>query len=300
MSHAHTFYVVLQGEFVLFRQKSNDPQVDDTMRILAPLLDNHDYKAGPWRSNWYTVAPLPGPNSPLQFVNVHGDRKQGTGGHCQRAIPENNTDIFLHIGPEAPGANNARVDITAPLPLAILPGLRQTTETVKITVNTSDGTIYPDVPPTQTVIPILVYKWFGDAKPFLADQNGKPVAFTGGPSRDFQSMQIYASSPNDDEDAGHAQDAFHKAAWLLGEDADITWTYPTFSQIFATPPAGLTSAQINLFFSDVLSFDPHDPALLAEDLLHPSTELPFKLPFDKSTLESSKTNNCGTIVGQES
>ena len=57
-SQTRTLYVVLQGEFVLYRKKAPD-ETDDTLRILAPLLPEHRYLAGPWLTDWKNAEELP-------------------------------------------------------------------------------------------------------------------------------------------------------------------------------------------------------------------------------------------------
>ena len=120
----HTLYVVLQGEFVLFREKTDNPD-HDTLHILAPYVPGHDYRAGPWLSDWAHIPDLP--NDVLTLRNVFGDRKQGTDAHLlrhhPRSIPEKNPDLLMPCGPETPKPGDARVHITAPIPLAILSGL---------------------------------------------------------------------------------------------------------------------------------------------------------------------------------
>jgi len=284
---SHTLYVVLQGEFVLFREKTDNPD-HDTLRILAPQVDLHQYKAGPWCQNWKNAEELP---KDLYLHHAHGDRKQPTFGHSPRAIPEYNDDIIMHLGKETLHPECARLDIRAPMPLAILPGLSETTDNVVITVLENGQPICPAVPNPATLIPILLYEWYGDRRPFLSDScdcdhHGR-VLCPGGPD-DFLSLHIFASSPEEDENSAHAKSAFRAAAALLGSDATIDWPddYP-FSSIPATPPAGLSPQQVNFFFFKIACGDPCTSAFLES---HPDF-------FDPLTVTAGPSNNCGPATG---
>jgi hypothetical protein len=280
---SHTLYVVLQGEFVLYREKSTDPNDDDTLRILAPTLDLHEYKAGPWCQNWKNAKELP--KEPLYLRHAYGDRKQPKVGHAHRAIPEYNTDIIVNIGNEKLNAQGARLDIRAPMPLAILSGLSENTDNVVITVWEAGKISHPVVPNPATLIPILLYEWHGDCRPCLRNGANEAVANTCGPSDDFQSLHIFASSPKNNEDAEHAKCAFHKAAKLLGANAAIDWPPGTeFKPIPATPPAGLSLHQVNAFFYDIADIDPCDPKRL-QDL------------FDPNQMPLGSSGNCGPVTG---
>jgi hypothetical protein len=293
---AHTLYIVLQGEFVLFRERTTKPD-HDILHIAAPYVPGHVYKAGPWLSDWENLDELP--STRLHLRHAFGDRKQGaaleTLRHHPRAIPEKNTDLLMSCGPEYANFVDARVHITAPVPLAILSGLAETADGVAITFTPPKGRPTVRAAPSHAaVIPILMYEWY-DHRPYLADEDGDCIAKTGGPSDDFQSMNIYASSPVNEDSPSHAQDAFHRAALLLGENASITWPHSEmFLRLPATPPAGLTWCQINLFFSDVLEHQ-DDPILRArfvdlQDSHH---------PFDATTLLGGQTTNCGSITGDD-
>jgi hypothetical protein len=281
--------VVLQGEFALYHQVTDNPD-HDTLRILAPYLCDHVYKAGPWLTDWKNAPELP---RVLSLTNAFGDRKQ-YGRHRARAVPEENTDIIATVGTEKLCPQNARLDISAPMPLAILPGLIETTPSVFIRVKQPDGSyVYPPVPPRPTVIPILVYKWYAGNRPGLWDQESGYGWPSGGPSDDFQSIHIYASSEKEETEQ-HAKDAFAAAAGLLGANAQVDWkdTSPSlFRTIFATPPAGLSWAQVNLFLWQILGYtNPHDPGLIQDDE-------PKNLPFDRDRVLLSSSGNCGPITG---
>ncbi len=284
-AQTRTLYVVLQGEFALFHQVNEDSKCD-TLRILAPYIKGHQYKAGPWLTNWKDAPEVP---RILSLENAVGDRKRN-GEHCARSIPENNLDIIVTVGAERLCPGNARLDISAPMPLAILPGLIETNPpTVEITVKQQNGPdAHPPVPKRPTVIPILVYKWFADSRPYLWDAERCKKWISGGPSDDFQSIHIFASSPcSDDEDIPHAEAAFAAAADLLGQCATINLHgggSPTL--IAATPPAGLSWAQVNMFFSDVLNLDPCDPQLIADDA-----------EAIKAHIDFASSGNCGPITG---
>jgi hypothetical protein len=295
-SRTRTLYVVLQGEFALYQQPSGDNQVNDTIRIVAPNLPAHQYKAGPWLTDWKNQCELP--CRPLTFKNTFGDQKGYDGNHCPHSIPENNTDSILTLGEELPNPEGARLDITAPMPVAILSGLVETTDTVKITVNHGHGgSKYPPVPDFPTLIPILVYKWFVGCSPYLWDEATCTKWLPGGPSEYFQSLHIYASSAcaAEEHNVDHTKAAFHAAAALLGEDATVDWDAAGFPMIFATPPAGLSWAQVNLTYSDVVMFDPCDPRLTLNywDYVHD----PNKPHADGYAVTSASTGNCGPIIG---
>lgn len=291
-SQTRTLYVVLQGEFALYHQPSGDPDCDDTLRILAPYICDHEYKAGPWLTDWKCAPELP---RVLSLENAIGDHKF-SGQHCCRATPEGNLDIFASIGQWKLCPNNARLDITAPMPLAILPGLMEKNGSdLKIEV-LKDGEVVKciPVPPVTTVIPILVYKWYADSRPYLLDSESGCTWVSAGPSDDFQSLQIYASSPDlADETTPHAQEAFEKAARLLGVETriNLTGTYPP---IPVTPPAGLSWAQVNLFYSYVRELCPCNP-ILRRDQIEPSEYLQnWILGYDP---EAAHAGNCGPVTG---
>jgi hypothetical protein len=277
-------YVVLQGEFALYHQKLHG-SASDRLWIMAPLVDQHVYKAGPWLTDWYNAPELPYGHR-LHLRNVHGEISSDKG-HLSRAIPEQCSDIFLKLGRETLTPQAARVVITAPTPLAILAGRLESTPSVVITVMDDYGNpTFPPVPPNPTVIPILVYKWFDGKRPDLWDEDAQcVVAHSGGPSDQFQSMQIYATGLNKEE-PDHAKTAFQEAAKLLGVNASIDWidTIP-FPSEPSTPPPGLSWAQINLFLYQIVGLSPDE---LASD--HPvarSAEL----------LASIDSGNCGPTTG---
>jgi hypothetical protein len=283
-SQTRTLYVVLQGEFALYHEVTDNP-IHDKLRILAPHLPEpeHEYKGGPWLTDWKNAEPLP--RRPLRLRNAIGDRKQ-YGKHSCRSIPEQNGDIFMRLGPEKLCATKARLDISGPLPLAILPGLTEPEGGTVIKVQGPNGPFYPQMPPVSTLIPILVYKWFADHRPYLWDEETDQKWISGGPSDDFQSLQIYASSSGP-ESTKHARHAFHAAAALLGADAEIVFDEEPVTLIPATPPAGLSYAQVNWFFGDVVEKDPCDRILRLDHL----DRLPERLPV------GGPSGNCGPITG---
>ena len=70
----HILYIVLQGEFVVYRERRDDAH-DDILHIKGARGHGHDYKAGPWLSHWSSVSELP--RTHLYLGNAFGDRKQG-------------------------------------------------------------------------------------------------------------------------------------------------------------------------------------------------------------------------------
>jgi hypothetical protein len=288
--NAHALYIVLQGEFVLFRERTTHPD-HDTLHILAPDVPCHVYKAGPWPSDWLKLDDLP--PTRLHLRHAFGDRKQGKC-HHPRAIPERNTDLLLSGGPRFPSTDLPRVHITAPIPLAILSGRAETADGVAITFVPPRGraTTRP-APPHASVISILLYEW-RHHRPCLADEWDNCIAETGGPSDDLQSMNIYASSPVDETDPTHAQEAFQLAAALLGENASISEPGLKFKKLFATPPPGLAWAQVNLFLSDIIRLK-DDPILKARFVDISDT----RLADDPISFVTGEFTNCGQITADD-
>jgi hypothetical protein len=184
------------------------------------------------------------------------------------------------------------------MPLAILPGLRETTPSVFMQITESDGSLtYPPVTATPTVIPILVYKWYAGEPPFLWD-DGNHCMFTGsgGPSDDFQSLHIYASAAAAEPNPGSASEteieaekqhivaAFSACAALLGVNATANWidNDSNMIKLYAVPPAGLSWAQVNLTLAQVMG---HSPDQLKQDRLHVTTP---------NVVDSG---NCGPLTG---
>ncbi|MGO4880431.1 MAG: hypothetical protein ACLP59_06360 [Bryobacteraceae bacterium] len=302
-SQTRTLYVVLQGEFVLYRKKAPDNETDDTLRILAPLLPEHRYLAGPWLTDWKNAEELP---RRLCLRNAIGDHKdKGTGQHSPRSIPENNTDIIMALGEEAPQPQHARLEIEAPLPLAILSGaIEATDKSVVITVFEPDGGMrYPPVPKYPSVISILVYKWYADHRPYFFNEEYdieecRRRWTSGGPSDQFQSLNIYASADNSGwETAIHAKQAFHAASHLLGVDAEIDWTSASFRRIPVTPPAGLSWVQINWFLDEIFYLNPCNPLLTLDNLDLSDETIEWPPDFDKDALTAGPSTNCGPITG---
>jgi hypothetical protein len=204
--------------------------------------------------------------------------------------------MIMSLGQEKLCPQNARLDISAPMPLAILPGLVGIPAPMtKIEVREPDGSCsYPPVPSYPTLIPILVYKWYADNRPYLWDEECDRRWVSAGPSDDFQSIQIYASSCVP-ENVSHAEAAFTAAAKLLGADAHIHPGDGPVQLIPGTPPAGLSWAQVNLFFDCVVKIGPCNP-ILRRDFLD------FADPCLTSTCsnvnnKSGPSSNCGPITG---
>jgi hypothetical protein len=311
-SQSRTLYVVLQGEFALYRKPSGYESKDDTLLIAAPAVEGHVYKAGPWLSDWKNDPNTDLPGKYLKLENAFGDRKTGDPSnstshkhHSARSIPENDTDVIMSLGREAPDTEKARLVISAPMPLAILPGLTETTPSVQIEV-TNPGSSpdpkysYPPIPSNPTVIPILVYKWYDGSPPYLynADSHNAdsrrtwPSSGPSGPQDYFQSIQIYATSETPEDDQ-HAKDAFAAAAALLGVQATIDWKTDhdhknCYYRIPATPPAGLSFAQVNWFLYQFYNLPTNDRRLILDEL--PLSEL-------EDPLVSANSGNCGPIGG---
>ncbi len=292
---SRTLYVVLQGEFAMYRAPSGSDEDDDTLVILAPYVECHKYLAGPWLTDWRNTPELPAA-TPLSLENTFGDRKRN-GQHCPRSTPEKNSDIVPNLGAlqmqrSAQLAElGPRLRITAPMPLAIIPGLVQTTGGV-IIQETDDNhdTKYVAPPPTPTVTPILVYKWFPDVGvPYLSGCR-EPI-YSGPRGSQFQSLQIYATAPNRADEEGFAMDAFTAAAALLGIKAKLICDSEELSQsICVTPPAGLSFAQINWFLYNIWDLDPHDGRLITDDYPGPA-------PYDPLAGLAGGPHNCGSVTG---
>jgi|HubBroStandDraft_1064217.scaffolds.fasta_scaffold08250_1 hypothetical protein len=294
-SQTRTLYVILQGEFCLYRQRNPGSSISDTLHIVAPHIPHHQYKAGPWLSDWRHQTEVP--CSPLRLRHAFGDRKQGNE-HACRAVPESNLDIITSLGIEAPNPEDARVHITARMPLAILPGVAEhASKDVTVEV-TSDGVVTSrKVPTNPTLIAILVYKWYSGKRPYLWSPYTRAQWHPGGPSEDFLSLHAYASSPREEDENNpeHARKAFRAAAWLLGEDAHIHFNGATFTPVHATPPAGLSWAQVNLLFSQVLRCHPFK-LLTLDDWFSPSNE-PLTAETLKELRSGASSGNCGPLIG---
>jgi hypothetical protein len=213
-------------------------------------------------------------------------------------VPESNLDIITSLGIEAPNPEDARMHITARMPLAILSGVAEhASKDVTIEV-TSDGVVtLRTVPPNPTLIPILVYKWYSGKRPYLWSPYTRGQWHPGGPSEDFLSLHAYASSPHEEDENSpeHARKAFRAAAWLLGEDAQIYFNDATFTPVPATPPAGLSWAQVNLLFSQVLRCQPFKLLTLddwsAQHVRHLTAEGLV------GVLGGGSSGNCGPLTG---
>src|ERR1022692_4539336 len=110
----HTFkqsrllYVVLQGEFALFHESTAGKE-PDRLWIMAPYMRYHEYKAGPWLTDWDKAPDLPRDHR-LRLRHIYGERKLDTR-HCGRAFPENNSDIIMKLGRQRLCPDEARVVI---------------------------------------------------------------------------------------------------------------------------------------------------------------------------------------------
>jgi hypothetical protein len=284
-------YVVLQGEFALYHETADKADDHDHLWILAPEIQGHVYKAGPWvtedgtPTDWRRVPEIQCHN--LKLRHAVGDAKSTVDGrHRSGSIPEENVDTFMRVWEQNPGNGRsnrrasarelARLSIRVPMPLAILPGLIQTSESVFVQVKEQNGSYtYPPVPHNPAVIQILVYKWYKGKRPYLLGETpgSETIRYTieSGGSEQYQSIQIYASSESEEQENGrtkrgkrHAQHAFHKAAELLGVNADIDWKddqceWPSDGNIapklcnakWAVAPPGLSWHQVNSFLYDV-------------------------------------------------
>ena len=303
-AQSRTFYLVLQGEFALYREPACDPDDDDTLHIMAPEVIGHKYLAGPWLTDWSKAPELP---MVMTLENVVGDRKRNRH-HFPRSTPEQNVDIIPNLGPLPVGIPipivgsppDLRLDILAPMPLAIIPGLVEPSNGVHIVGTGSTGHPFciPE-PPNPTVIPILVYKWFPnvdceDSRPFLWSEDGGVRIYSSGPSGPrsaFQSLQVYATSPDQVEEEKHAQEAFAKAAALLGIQASLTAGTGASEPLSASPPAGLSFAQINWFLYDIFGLRPDDPRLI--------TDYPGLSPVPPLVriFGGGGPQNCGPVTG---
>jgi hypothetical protein len=291
---SRTLYVVLQGEFAIYRRPADHGDDDDTLVILAPYVEKHKYLAGPWLTDWRNTPEVP---EAMSLENAFGDRKRNRR-HAPRSTPEKNTDIVPNLGAlQIQGSaqlaeRGARLQITAPMPLAIIPGLMQTTGGVIIQeTNENHDTTYVAPPPTPTVTPILVYKWFPDiGLPYLSSDGCREPIYSGPEGSQFQSLQIYATAPDRVDEEAFACYAFEAAAALLGLKAKLIFDKdePSIS-IYATPPAGLSFAQINWFLYNIWDLDPHDVRLITDCDPGPA-------PHDLLELAGGP-HNCGSVTG---
>jgi hypothetical protein len=307
-AQSRTFYLVLQGEFALYREPACDPDDDDTLHIMAPEVLCHKYLAGPWLTDWCQAPELP---MVMTLENVVGDRKRG-GRHFPRSTPEQNVDIVPNLGPLPAGVRipvlgsppGLRLDILAPMPIAIIPGLVQTANGVCIEEKDSNGNpVCTPETPFPTVIPILVYKWFPDvdcedSRPFLSAEDSGMRIYSSGPSGSrsaFQSLQVYATSPYQGDEENHSADAFTAAAALLGIGASLKVkdNTPRSVPLYASPPAGLSFAQINWCLYEFWGARQDDPRLITDYDPGPPPVPP--LPPLLST--GGGSHNCGPVTG---
>ena len=275
-AQSRTLYLILQGEFVMYYDK--DAPRNQQLRILAPEVKDHCYIAGPW----FGEAEIPLKLN-LQLRNVRGGK----------VIPEDLSDTFLKLGVGVtPQYDKARVDIAAPLPLAILPGLMDDTTSVVMTVwDDHDNASHPPVAKSPTIIPVLVYKWYEDEEePFLGSVHGNHQWCAGG-TDSYRSIHVYASGREKESDE-HSKFAFKKAASLLGVNASIDWLPGVPKQsTHVSPYPGLAWGQINLVLSQRPGECP-DPRMLQDDV---DEEIKREL-----ALAAADGGNCGPMTGSSS
>jgi len=283
----HTFYLVLHGEVALYHQVVEGADHDNIL-LMVPEVRDHEYLAGTWPDV------LGEKHSNLtcheyELRHASGELKVN-GVHSNRTTPEECGDIFLRLGKEVPHPELAKYVFTVPMPLAIIPGRMETTPSVYIaTTNGAEPPSFLPVPPCPTVIPIFLYRYYGDNVPcIVCAENGEPVFHAGGCDEN-KSIQLYFSSFGP-EDKCHAQIAFEEMALLLGVNATIGWDdNADFKSQCATPPAGLSWAQVNLPFN------------LARQWYSDETKRPLLLSAEPprnprlTTLPSS--GNCGPGTG---
>lgn len=242
-------YVVLQGEFALYREKSKDDNLCDQLKILIPKVKGHEYLVREWPMRSHKLQP----DTHYVLNNVVGDRKSA-GCHSGRCIPEQNLDLILNVGKGTPQPDQAHITISAPVPLAIEAGLRVSSPNAKVTVSSGGGKPVPlAMCAMPSAITILVYKWYESIPPTLTNNNGDEVK-PSGPSANFQSFNLYATSRSKKEEdkAAHKEDAFVKAAALLGVTASIKLNSPNEpKKFYANPLPGLSWAQVNLFLNQI-------------------------------------------------
>lgn len=94
-SQTRTLYLILQGEFCLYTEQCPDHPISDILHVVAPEIPGHEYKAGPWLTDWRNQRQLP--PTQLKLRRAFGDRKYG-GKHSHRSTPEWNDDIITSPG----------------------------------------------------------------------------------------------------------------------------------------------------------------------------------------------------------
>jgi hypothetical protein len=330
-------YVVLQGEFAVYTEIADNCCDNDHLWIVAPEITGHVYKAGPWvtecgqPTDWRSVPEIN--CHELKLKRAVGDAKCAVDWrHRSGSIPEENVDTFMGVWEQNPACDlrerrararaSARLCIRVPMPLAILPGLIQTSESVFVQVKEQNGSYtYPPIPHNPAVIQILVYKWYKGRRPYLS--GGTPGSATriesGGPKR-YQSIQIYASGEYEEQEHGengengenrkkHAQEAFHKAAELLGVNADVDWMQhrpkwdPSNNSSemcqpkAAVPPPGLSWHQINSFLHEVVKVWGEENR--RQELLYDTSiiHLGASGSGDRGGVGVSGSGDCGPITG---
>ena len=275
-----TLYITLRGEFAIY----TDP-VSKMLRILAPTLPpetvtpHNFYAAGPWAD----PIDIP-PGTKLSLKNAIGDA----------AHPEAAAEIFMRLGPINPNPAGARFDITLPLPLAVISGLTENTNSVYIAVTDAARKVtFPAVPKNPTIVPILVYAWDPAAQdghkfPYLQSETDPSQIWPSGNdgtelSPYYRVIHIFGTSSTTTEGKAHAQAAFAAAAKLLGVNARIDWTpgAPGPVREVVAPP-GLMCAEAN-------SFAYQRKGLAASEL--------GKGLFAPRELNEDGDGNCGPVTG---
>jgi hypothetical protein len=275
----HLLYVVLQGEFVLYAD-----EYAKQLRILAPELKDHVYLAGPWLGE----TPID-PHLKLCLTNVIGGKATPQDDESQK--------LFLRLPGGKLCPEKARIDITAPLPIAILAGRRETTDTVKITIKGQDPQAASS--PNPTIVPILVYEWDPlKPLPLLTEctkpsGDTEPKSFSPGGDVPHKSLHLYASGL-EPEDKPHAQHAFSAAARLLGLDATIDWNSDVLRLVDPiandAPPRGLLWYQINYLLNDRHLLTSQLGAMMRGQA---AQFPPFKIEASHPRFDSG---NCGSIT----
>jgi len=264
-----TFYLVLKGEVMIFHDTKKK-----SLLLLAPEVPAHVYMAGPW------LSPMRIPKgSRLRLENV----KPG------KATPEDHKEFLLRLPNAKPQSDLARFEIEAPLPRTILAGALQDASNLKITVQTDQGwEPLPQKPEFTCLAAILVYDWDGSNEPLLSDPRSGVTWTCGGKLEGLRSLHVCASAERgkDENDTGHARQAFIKAAAALGVTADIAFDgdaafTPT------VPPPGLNFLEINAAYYETLQLG----QALGEILEGGPGEIP------KIQARKFQDGNCGPIAG---
>jgi hypothetical protein len=263
------FYLVLKGEIAIFHAPD-----EKYLSLLAADVPGHVYTAGPWLSPFHVPK-----GHRLELNNV-------TGGDD---TPEDHSDFLVRLPGAKPAPDLARFVIKVPLPQAILPGAIQDASNVVITVLTDQGPM--TLRPKYTCVSaILVYGWDGKNEPDLSDSYSGVHWPCGGKLRPFRSLHVTTSGERDEEeeDPGHAREAFRRAAEVLGVSADINFL--DIGRVHGTtPPHGLSFLETNATYFETLQLG----RALGELLQGGKSQIP-DVPLQPVKLQDG---NCGPIVG---